>query len=366
MRNEKWWYPDTSDGSTVKSYPKLPDWTKDFTYIVLYKYYNGNVAVLGFNSYYIKEYSNATYGVWYDTIASGTQSHYTDGAWGSQTSFSSLNICRHDPYDKHPGTFWANKDLPCKNDDGEEYVHHVGSEPSYFIIEYGWADGGEDDNEKLGSQTRTSYELTQGWSVAGVFRCIGETSDGDELTFEWRKDGELISTTVGAYADCKPSAKEIGTFRYYCVVTKSSGESLRTDTITVVVEEDESGDPGDGTDTEKESYVSGIILEATPQTVFTGEQVTINVTVEGMGNYSKAFVADIFGHTSLVTTLIVNDTVCTLTIGTDETADIVTVTVMAGDISEFVDIYVRYDTPERLRAAFLKGYATAKALQGVI
>ena len=371
MIKERWWYGNYS------GYPAPPAWTKDYAHLAIHGYgldksYRRYRYLFAFNTWKFTSGSNATYGTWHNTVivdGKRCQYNYDTGKWNRASSASGEYLYDEYPYNTtEEGTVWSSVDIPCVNDAGEERIVITGSPARYFILEYGWADGGKDDNEKLGSDTQTSYEFIQGWSVAGDFRCIGKSSnEEDVLTFKWYKDGVLVSEqTGGTYADCKPSEKETGTFSYYCVVTNADGASLQTDTLTVEVIEDTSDDTGgdSGDYIEKESYVTAIILNPASASLYPGEQVTIGVTLEGMGNYSRAFSAQMSGNLSSNTTLSCTDTSCTVVINQGETADDIIVAIEASGVMEFAEISIRHDTPERLRAAYWKGFAAAKALQG--
>lgn len=127
-------------------------------------------------------------------------------------------------------------------------------------IEYGWTDGGSS-----GTLDQKEIRLYLGFSVAGAWRCAVNGVVSGAVTFEWFKDGKLISTQEKrTYSDCTPSADELGVFSYHCVVTHATGITWETDPLTATVEVynggggsggggdssggDEGGDSGGGDD----------------------------------------------------------------------------------------------------------------------
>lgn len=370
MRKEVWRYGGYS-------YPKPPDWTKNYAYLAIHGYgldknYSRIRYLFAFNSWSFTSGSNATYGTWHNTVvANGKRCKYQNGAWGSAVSAGGEYLYDEYPYNTtEEGTIWSSVDIPCVNDAGEERIVIKGSAPYYFMIGYDWTDFGQDAADDTvddisNESSMLNGDLYYGWSVAGAFRCIASASDSEAFTFEWYMNGVLAHTDTGVTKSTfRPRSNQLGTDNYYCRVTSGTGNTLTTDTFTRNVVEYDSGSGDDSGEGEKESYVSGIPLDVSKDTVFPGEQVTIVVTVEGVGNYSKAFTTAVSGNNATGTTLTVNGRVCTLTIGADETADSILFTVEASGVSESAVILVRHDTPERLQAAFLKGYAAAKALQG--
>jgi hypothetical protein len=98
-------------------------------------------------------------------------------------------------------------------------------------VECGWTDGGS------GTLGLKEIRLYQGFSVAGAWRCAVNGVVSGAVTFEWYKDGKLISTQEKRTdSDCTPSADELGVFSYHCVVTHATGKTWETDPLTATVE----------------------------------------------------------------------------------------------------------------------------------
>ena len=123
------------------------------------------------------------------------------------------------------------------------------------------------------------------------------------------------------------------------------------------------------------SSVTDIALYANPGTVVPGGRSTVEVSVNGTGNYSQAFTAKIEGNNSRNTYIVAGSNFCNVWVGNNETAEYVTVTatsVQDPTVTAAVNIYIDQDgtapepgsDDEQLQLAFLKGYAAARALFG--
>ena len=244
-------------------------------------------------------------------------------------------------------------------------------------VEYGFWDGGED-----GDLSILQFTVPQGFHVAGNWQCIVSGTDSAVASFEWYRNNALISTVTGrTHSECRPTADQIGTFNYKCVITFENGKSVTAEPMTMTVEAyDPGGDPdpgggggggGDDDGDDETSLVTGIDLHVYPETVVPGGHATIEVTVNGIGNYSQAFTARLSGNSSPETELFSAGNSCNVWIAEEETAEYVLVTVASVQdptITATEMIYIDYSgtedegtTQEQLQRAFWKGYAAARA-----
>lgn len=246
------------------------------------------------------------------------------------------------------------------------------------FVEYGWSDGGEGDDLSV-----LQFTAPQGFHIAGTWKCTVSGTDSAVASFEWYRNGELISTETGkTQTECRPTADNIGVFTYKCVITFENGKSVTAGNMTMVVEEYDPGeDPGGGGDPDpgggggggddETSLVTGIDLHVYPDTVVPGGHATIEVTVNGIGNYSQAFTARLSGHASAETELFSAGKSCNVWIGEAETAEYVLVTVASVQdptVTATEMVYIDYSgtedegtTQEQLQRAFWKGFAAARA-----
>ena len=120
------------------------------------------------------------------------------------------------------------------------------------------------------------------------------------------------------------------------------------------------------------SRVTDIALSVNPDTVVPGGHSIIEVSVNGTGDYSQAFTAQLSGHTSPDTHLVAGSNSCNLWVGEDETASSVLVTVSSvqdPSITAVKTIYIDQSgaeedeatTAQQLQQTFWRGYATARA-----
>jgi len=134
------------------------------------------------------------------------------------------------------------------------------------------------------------------------------------------------------------------------------------------------GDSGGGDDGSSgtSSLVTDIALSVNPDTVVPGGHSIIEVSVNGTGDYSQAFTAQLSGHTSPDTHLVAGSNSCNLWVGEDETASSVLVTVSSvqdPSITAVKTIYIDQSgaeedeatTAQQLQQTFWRGYATARA-----
>ena len=142
--------------------------------------------------------------------------------------------------------------------------------------------------------------------------------------------------------------------------------------------ENPDGSDPDGTESDEpdieEPTVTSIDLEVNPSTVAPGGHSTIKVTVNGTGEYSHLFSAEMSGNASYKTFLIDGMSSCNVWVGSDETAEQLTVTVTSmqdTSVSATATITIDHSaeedvtTAEQLQTAFWQGYAAARALFGL-
>lgn len=271
-----------------------------------------------------------------------------------------------------PIEIWVSQDIPNQNGETVFRTSDRG------FVEYGWSDGGEGDDLSV-----LQFTVPQGFHIAGKWQCIVSGTDSAVASFEWYRNGVLISTETGkTQSECRPSADNVGVFTYKCVITFENGKSVTAGDMTMVVEEYDPGeDPGGGGDPDpgggggggddETSLVTGIDLHVYPDTVVPGGHATIEVTVNGIGNYSKAFTARLSGHSSADTELFSAGKSCNVWIAEEETAEYVLVTVASVQdptVTATEMIYIDYSgtedegtTQEQLQRAFWKGFAAARA-----
>ena len=266
---------------------------------------------------------------------------------------------------------WTNRSLV---DDYGNIVFHQSAAPG--TVEYGFWDGGEGDALSI-----TEFTVPQGFHVTGTWKCIVSGTDSPVAKMEWYRNKVLISTETGkSESECKPSADTIGTFTYHCVITFENGKSVTAGDMTMTVEAYDPGeDPGGGGDNpgggggggdDETSLVTGIDLYVYPDTVVPGGHATIEVSVNGIGNYSKAFTARMSGHASSETELFSAGYSCNVWVAEEETAEYVLVTVTSvqdPNITATEMLYIDHTgteeegtTQEQLQKAFWKGFAAAK------
>jgi hypothetical protein len=132
-----------------------------------------------------------------------------------------------------------------------------------------------------------------------------------------------------------------------------------------------SGGGGGGGGWDETSLVTGIDLHVYPETVVPGGRATVEVSVNGIGNYSQAFTARLSGNSSPETELFSAGYSCNVWIAEEETAEYVLVTVASVQdptITATEMIYIDYSgtedegtTQQQLQRAFWKGFAAARA-----
>lgn len=151
-------------------------------------------------------------------------------------------------------------------------------------------------------------------------------------------------------------------------VANASNPNLKATKRITVLPYGWSGDDSDSTS----SRVTDIALSVNPDTVVPGGHSIIEVSVNGTGDYSQAFIAQLSGHTSPDTHLVAGSNGCNLWVSEDETASSVLITVSSlqdPSITAAGTIYIDQSgaeedeatTAEQLQQAFLRGYATARA-----
>lgn len=134
---------------------------------------------------------------------------------------------------------------------------------------------------------------------------------------------------------------------------------------------DPGGNPGGGGGWDETSMVTGVSLYVYPSTVVPGGRATVEVSVNGIGNYSQAFTARLSGHSSPETELFSAGYSCNVWIDKAETAEYVLVTVASVQdptVTATEMIYIDYSgteeegtTQQQLQQAFWKGFAAARA-----
>lgn len=266
---------------------------------------------------------------------------------------------------------WTSRDLPGHDGNTVFYTSDRGT------VAYGWSDGGENDSLSLLDAT-----IPLGFHVSGTWKCIVSGTDSAVASFEWYTNDVLIHTKTGATESAcepKPSTDNLGVFDYHCVITFENGRSVTAGDMTITVEAYDPGeDPGGGGDNpgggggdDETSLVTGIDLYVYPDTVVPGGRATIEVSVNGIGNYSKAFAARLSGHASSETELFAAGNSCTVWIAEEETAEYVLVTVVSVQdptVTATEMIYINHSgteeegtTQQQLQQAFWKGFAAARA-----
>ena len=293
-------------------------------------------------------------------------------AWTLEETFSGMAGTGFNYLYQNPDGIWVSCDIP--NLKGET----VFRTSDRGFVEYGWSDGGEGDALSV-----LQFTVPQGFHSAGEWKCIVSGTDSPVAKMEWYRNNVLISTETGkSESECIPTADNVGVFTYKCVITFENGKSVTAGDMTMVVEEYDPGeDPGGGGDPDpgggggggddETSLVTGIDLHVYPDTVVPGGHATIEVTVNGIGNYSKAFTARLSGHSSAETELFSAGSSCNVWIAEEETAEYVLVTVASVQdptITATEMIYIDYSgtedegtTREQLQRAFWKGFAAARA-----
>lgn len=263
---------------------------------------------------------------------------------------------------------WVNCDIP--NSSGT-IVFHTSDRG---FVEYGFWDGG-------GGLNDTAFTVPQGWHITGVWKCIVSGTDSPVAKMEWYRNNVLVSAETGkSESEYKPSADTIGTFTYTCVITFENGKSVTAGDMTMTVEAYDPGeDPGGGSgggsggggEWDETSLVTGIDLHVSPDTVVPGGHATIEVTVNGIGNYSQEFTATVSGQASSETELFSAGNSCIVWVAEEETAEYVLVTVASVQdptVTATEMIYIDHSgteeegaTQEQLQGAFCKGFAAARA-----
>ena len=379
---------------------RLPDWVWDYKYVTIHNPNLGNSYLLAFNGMRRSYSSNITYGYIRTTYATNGVKCIYDGGWGEPTAIGSEWIWTSSPYVDHSyGPCWTNTDIygwgSREDPNAEDYLARAATEPIELVIESGWTDYGSDG--KISDLTNRNLTIYQGWSVAGSLRCRVNKSSADSFRFEWYEKGKLVFTqNFGTYSDYKPSSEKLGTSNIYCAVTALDSEGqpiqipvyvmisweyrdlvMTTPTVGVnVVAYDSGGNgsggtPGDNIGSSGDitsSLVTDISLSVHPDTVVPGGHSTVEVTVNGTGNYSRAFTAQIGGHASSGTHLVKGGYSCNVWVAEDETADFVLVNVASVQdptVTATEMIYIDHTgteeektTEENLRLAFWKGFAS--------
>lgn len=144
-----------------------------------------------------------------------------------------------------------------------------------------------------------------------------------------------------------------------------------------VIPYDGGGGGGNGgeDDYDPTSSVTGITLSVFPETVLPGRYAAIYVTVNGVGDYSQKFTAQISGHNSADTQLVAGGYSCNLWVSEDETADSILVSVASVQdptVTASAVVMVNYSgteedptteepTTEELQQTFWNGYSAARA-----
>ena len=366
--------------------------------------FSGNMFTLVLLSHPIKHLGKSVYGLYmggseedngelysYDSFGGVDNEELGQAAggvepyiWFEAGSDSTINS-------EYKGIAWTNYDILNEDDS----LHMAASKPVYVgesdgsepkppstitdkTIECGWTDYGENDTLSV-----TSVDMIQGWSVAGAWRCrVTDAAEGDSFTFEWYKDGQLISTGSGTSSDCVPSADEVGTFSYHCVISDPSGNSVTTATMTTVVKADDSGGDAGGDsggsggddpdpDVPDPPEVTDITLTGIPDSVVPGAQITVGITVNGTGSYDSSYTIALSGNTTTNTRYATTTGGCIVYIGSDEKADSILITVTSvGDSTVYTSesIYITQTeeeeptaTAEQLIQAFWRGFAAGCA-----
>lgn len=364
---------------------RLPDWALQYDQVTVHDPNLGSTYLLAFDITKRSYSWNITYGYIRTTNAvNGVRSILTYGEWSDPEPFESEWIWTSSPYVDHSyKPCWTNKDIygwgSSKDPNVEEYLVTAATKPLELVLETGWTDYGSDG--QIMDLTDRTLTVPQGSSVAGAFRCSVIGASAESFTFEWYENGKLVSTRKNrTYSDYKPSAKKTGSFNIHCKVTSSDGVSLETDSMYWKVVTSGSGGGGSGGGTEDEvigggiilsSRVTDIVLTVSPDTVVPGGHSLIEVSVNGIGNYSQAFTAQIGGYASAATHLVTGGYGCNVWIAEDETADYVLVTVTSVQdptITATEMIYIDQSATEeedtaadKLQIAYWKGFATARA-----
>jgi hypothetical protein len=239
---QRWYY-------NGKSYPALPEWTKDYTYVWITDVTLGDVFLTATNNLqYRKEYVNSMTSYFYLCSNNGYESRLENGEWGPKTYVNRDTGMW--PWQSYNAvyTVWSNTDIyrisDINNIEGTKSLFLAGSSP--VILEWGWTDYGDDDEGVGLTGVVTSITVPPGCSIVGAWRCKVSGYDGEITSFAWEKNGELApyTTTHGNYSDCVPTADELGTDHYRCFVTLDSGKELYTDLMLVAVKELDPGESG--------------------------------------------------------------------------------------------------------------------------
>ena len=368
-------------------YPPLPDWTSGYAIVSIHDPNLSLAYLIAAKDYKITSSWNITYDYMFTTSpVDGVMSRLVLGDSGYEWSAPEPTdhyIWTNSPYiDGSNLPLWANTDIYCvlrnSNSGSDDYIKKnkyvalAGSEP--VKIELGWTDYGSDG--RIMDLTDRTLNVPQGLSVAGAFRC-SVSGATESITFKWYDSGTLVRTQKsGTCSDYKPPANKTGHRWIWCEVIFSSGFSTSTDWMgwNVAVYDPGGGGSDGGTDDEVigggiilSSRVTDIVLTVSPDTVVPGGHSLIEVSVNGIGNYSQAFTAQIGGYASAATHMVTGGYTCNVWIAEDETADYVLVTVtsvqdptITATTMIFIDQSATEDDgteAEQLRRAFWAGFA---------